>query len=105
MRILAITHVFPDAFHPYCGIFAARQFAALSRCGAAVTVVSATIKIPRVLGLFRKEWKNYFEKKHEPQTYNDLNVRRISYVRLTRGGWPLGWDGLGAVLRHQEMGT
>jgi teichuronic acid biosynthesis glycosyltransferase TuaC len=93
MRILAITHLFPNNASRYAGIFAARQFAALSRCGADVQVVYATIKVPRVLGLFRKKWKDY-DKNHKPESLDGLNVSRVSYVRIEKGEWSCRWEGL-----------
>ena len=93
MRILAITHLFPHLENSVHGVFAARQFAALSRCGAEVTVVFARVKVPKILGLIKEQWRGY-DHKHEPIPCREFEVIQVPYIRLERGCWSCRWEGL-----------
>ena len=58
MRILAITHNFPNEGNPFSGIFAARQLDEMRRQGHEVTVMVPVVWAPSVVRRFRR-WRKY----------------------------------------------
>lgn len=91
MKILAISHLFPNLLEPRYGIFVARQLQEMSRLGADITVLVPTMWFPSVLTKFRR-WKN-ISAHAELCTSPGLETNCVSYPRLP-GNWYNRWSGL-----------
>ncbi len=83
MRILAITHLFPNEGNCNDGIFAARQLAEMKKQGADITVLVPMVWCPRFLRWFRR-WRIYNHK--WKCFYRDIEGLGISYLRFP-GRW------------------
>jgi len=93
MKILAISHLFPNVGNKHFGIFAARQFATMKQLGADVTVLVPTVWVPGFLWWLRPTWKN-LEQNRMLVRYDELETIAVPYLRLTRGFWSCRWEGL-----------
>lgn len=83
MRILAITHNFPNEGNRNHGIFAARQLAEMKKQGAEIVVLTPTVWCPSILRNVRR-WKLYNHK--WIHKYQDITAINIPYLRLP-GRW------------------
>jgi teichuronic acid biosynthesis glycosyltransferase TuaC len=87
MRILVLTHLFPNQGNPNHGIFAARQLYEIRRQGAEIEVLVPMVWRPPLLGCF-KRWQVYNHRwKCE---YKDINANPVPYLRLP-GKWFRPW--------------
>ena len=83
MRILVITHNFPNEGNPNHGIFAARQIEEMIRQGNDVTVLAPVVWRPPFAGWF-KRWETYNHK--WMLSYNNINAISVPFLRLP-GRW------------------
>ena len=89
MKILAITHNFPNEGNRNHGIFAARQLMEMKNQGADITVLVPLVWCPAFLRSF-KRWRIYNHKwKCE---YKSIKALSIPYFRLP-GRWFYPWAG------------
>jgi teichuronic acid biosynthesis glycosyltransferase TuaC len=93
VRILAISHLFPNLKEKRYGIFVARQLSELRRLGAEITVMVPRVWCPGLLRHFDR-WKNY-DHKCPLRQFEGIETFSVPYLR------PLGnffnrWSGLAA---------
>ncbi len=89
MRILAITHNFPNEGNRNHGIFAARQLLEMKNQGADITVLVPLVWCPGFLRNF-KRWRIY---NHNWKCeYKSIKALSIPYLRLP-GRWFYPWAG------------
>lgn len=93
MRILAISHLFPNLKETRYGIFVARQLSEILRLGAEITVVVPRVWCPGLLRHFDR-WKNYDHKRSLCQ-FEGLETVSVSYLRPP-GNFFNRWSGLAA---------
>jgi teichuronic acid biosynthesis glycosyltransferase TuaC len=93
VRILAISHLFPNLKEKRYGIFVARQLSEISRLGAEITVIVPRVWCPGLLRHFER-WKNY---DHKPPLcrFEGIDTLSIPYLRLP-GNFYNRWSGLAA---------
>jgi teichuronic acid biosynthesis glycosyltransferase TuaC len=91
VRILAISHLFPNLKDKRYGIFVARQLSEIRRLGAEITVIVPRVWCP---GLFRHfdRWKNYDHKSSLCQ-FEGIETFSIPYLRPP-GNFYNRWSGL-----------
>ena len=93
MRILAISHLFPNLKEKRYGIFVARQLSEISRLGAEITVIVPRVWCPGLLRHFDR-WKKYDHNSPLCQ-FEGLEATSIPYLRLP-GNFYNRWSGLAA---------
>jgi teichuronic acid biosynthesis glycosyltransferase TuaC len=93
VKILAVSHLFPNLKETRYGIFVARQLSELRRLGAEITVLVPRVRRPGFLRHFEK-WKNY---DHKSPLYRIEGIEAVSipYTRLP-GNFYNRWSGLSA---------
>ena len=93
MRILAISHLFPNLKEKRYGIFVARQLSEIRRLGAEITVMVPRVWCP---GLFRHfdRWKNQ-DHKCPLCRFEGIETISMPYLRLP-GNFYNRWSGLAA---------
>lgn len=102
LRILAISHLFPHPANPQQGVFAARQFAGIQKCGAEVVVFYPVLQLPRLLGMIHPRWRDYASG-HMPLASYGLKVVCVPWYRLTRGMGSCRWDGIMVYLAMKKQ--
>jgi glycosyltransferase involved in cell wall biosynthesis len=99
MKILAMTHNFPNEGNPNHGIFAARQLAEMKRRGAEITVLVPIVWRPPLLGHFRR-WAIYDHRwTHQ---YRDIQAVTVPYLRPP-GAWFLSWEAYAVYLAARPV--
>ena len=93
MRILAISHLFPNLKETRYGIFVARQLSEIRRLGAEITVIVPRVWCPGLLMHFDK-WKNQ-DHKCPLCRFEGIETFSIPYLRLP-GNFYNRWSGLAA---------
>ena len=95
MRILVISHLFPNTKNRNYGIFMARQLEEISKQGMDIVVIVPMVWAPSILRKFKK-WKDY---DHNAQLlkFKGLTTYPMSYLRIT-GNWFYRWNGLSVFL-------
>ena len=91
MRILAISHLFPNLKEKRCGIFVARQLSGIRRLGAEITVIVPRVWCPGLLRHFDR-WKNQ-DHKSPLCPLEGIETSSIPYLRLP-GNFYNRWSGL-----------
>jgi teichuronic acid biosynthesis glycosyltransferase TuaC len=93
VRILAISHLFPNLKEKRYGIFVARQLSEISRLGAEITVIVPRVWCP---GLFRRfeRWKNQ-DHRCPLCRFEGLETISVPYLRMP-GNFYNRWSGLAA---------
>lgn len=91
MRLLAISHLFPNSAEPRYGIFAARQLSEMARLGAEIVTVVPRVWCPSFLRRFER-WR---DQDHSSPlcAVEGLETISIPYVRPP-GNWYNRWSGL-----------
>ncbi|MCE5340423.1 MAG: glycosyltransferase [Planctomycetaceae bacterium] len=100
MKILVISHLFPNQKNKNYGIFAARQIHAISKVAGDVTVIVPVVKIPGFLRRFKK-WSNY-ESNADLCNFEGLEAHSVPYIRLT-GNWFCRWAGFSVYLASKKI--
>ncbi|HPG41407.1 MAG TPA: glycosyltransferase [bacterium] len=90
MKILVISHLFPNTENKNYGIFMARQLIEMARQGMEITVIVPTIWTPPFMRIFKK-WRNYDHDVPLCQ-FPGLNAIPVPYLRIT-GNWFYRWAG------------
>jgi teichuronic acid biosynthesis glycosyltransferase TuaC len=98
VRILAISHLFPNLKEKRYGIFVARQLSEIRRLGAEITVIVPRIWCPGFLQNFDR-WKNY-NHKCPLCRFEGLKTISVPYLRPP-GNFYNRWSGL-AVFRAMK---
>ena len=98
MKILAISHLFPNLKETRYGIFVARQLTELHRLGIEITVIVPRVRCPRLLRRFNR-WKNQ-DHKCPLCRFEGIETFSIPYLRLP-GSFYNRWSGL-AVFRAMK---
>jgi teichuronic acid biosynthesis glycosyltransferase TuaC len=93
VRILAISHLFPNLKEKRYGIFVARQLLEIRKLGAEITVIVPRVWCPGLLRHFEK-WKNHDHKRPLCQ-FEGIETFSVPYIRLT-GNFYNRWSGLAA---------
>jgi teichuronic acid biosynthesis glycosyltransferase TuaC len=93
VRILAISHLFPNLKEKRYGIFVARQLSEISRLGAEITVIVPRVWCPGFLRHFDR-WKNY-DHKSPLCRFEGIDTLSIPYLRPP-GNFYNRWSGLAA---------
>jgi glycosyltransferase involved in cell wall biosynthesis len=93
MKILAISHLFPNLKETRYGIFVARQLSEISRLGAEITVIVPRVWSPGLLRHFDR-WKN-FDHKCPLCRFEGIDALSVPYLRL-HGNFYNRWSGLAA---------
>ncbi len=95
MKILVISHLFPNQVDRNYGVFMARQLVEMVRQGEEISVIVPTIWTPSFLRIFKK-WRNY---NHEVSLcqFDGLQVISAPYLRIT-GNWFYRWAGFSMFL-------
>ena len=91
MKILAISHLFPNLKEKRYGIFVARQLTEISKLGAEITVIVPRVWCPGMLRHFDK-WKNY-DHKCPLCRFEGIETISVPYLRLP-GNFYNRWSGL-----------
>ncbi len=102
MKIIAISHLFPNLNETRYGIFVARQFSGISRLGAEITVIVPRVWSPGLLGHFNR-WKNQ-DHKYPLCRFNGIETISVPYLRLP-GNFYNRWSGLVAfrAIRNKAL--
>jgi teichuronic acid biosynthesis glycosyltransferase TuaC len=93
VRILAISHLFPNLKEKRYGIFVARQLSEISRLVAEITVIVPRVWCPGFLRHFDR-WKNY-DHKSPLCRFEGIDTLSIPYLRPP-GNFYNRWSGLAA---------
>jgi glycosyltransferase involved in cell wall biosynthesis len=93
VRILAISHLYPNLKEKRYGIFVARQLSEISRLGAEITVIVPRVWCPGFLRHFDR-WNNY-DYKCPLCRFEGIETISIPYLRLP-GNFYNRWSGLAA---------
>ena len=93
MRILAISHLFPNLKEKRYGIFVARQLSEIRRLGAEITVIVPRVWCPGLLRHFDR-WKNQ-DHKCPLCRFEGIETISVPYLRLP-GNFYNRWSGLAA---------
>lgn len=93
MKILAISHLFPNLKEKRYGIFVARQLSEISRLGAEITVIVPRVWCPSLLRHFDR-WKNYGHNCPLCK-FDGLETISVPYLRPP-GNFYNRWSGLAA---------
>ncbi|MBN2412658.1 glycosyltransferase [candidate division KSB1 bacterium] len=95
MKILVISHLFPNAGNKNYGIFFASYLIEMEKQGMDITVIVPTVWTPFFLKYFKK-WKEY---NHNIKLINFKGIKTVTtpYLRIT-GNWFFRWAGLSAFL-------
>lgn len=93
MRILAISHLFPNLKKKRYGIFVARQLSEFRRLGAEITVIVPRVWRPGLLRRFDR-WKKQ-DHKSPLCEFEGIETSSIPYLRLP-GNFYNRWSGLAA---------
>ena len=93
MKILAISHLFPNLKESRYGIFVARQLSELNRLGAEITVIVPRVWCPR-LAMYFDRWKNQ-DHKCTLREFEGIETISVPYLRLP-GNFYNRWSGLAA---------
>lgn len=91
MRLLIISHLYPNEQERRYGIFRARHFAAMAKLGADLTVLVPQVWAPRFLRHIKK-WE-FYTRERPVCEFPGVQARAIPYLRIT-GNWWYRWDGL-----------
>ena len=94
MRILAISHLFPNLKEKRYGIFVARQLSEIRRLGAEITVIVPRVWCPGLLRHFDR-WKNQ-DHKSPLCRFEGIETISVPYLRLP-GNFYNRWSGLAAL--------
>jgi teichuronic acid biosynthesis glycosyltransferase TuaC len=90
VKILAISHLFPNLKEKRYGIFVARQLSEISRLGAEITVIVPRIWCPGLLRHFDR-WKNY-DHNCPLCRFEGIETISVPYLRLP-GNFYNRWSG------------
>ena len=93
MRILAISHLYPNLKEKRYGIFVARQLSEIRKLGAEITVMVPRVWCPGLLRHFYR-WKNQ-DHKRSLCRFEGIETISIPYLRLP-GNFYNRWSGLAA---------
>ncbi|OHB82101.1 MAG: hypothetical protein A2Z38_10415 [Planctomycetes bacterium RBG_19FT_COMBO_48_8] len=93
MRILAISHLFPNLNEKRYGIFVARQLSEIRRLGAEITVIVLRVWCPGLLKHFDR-WKNH-DHKCPLCRFEGIETFSVPYLRPP-GNFYNRWSGLAA---------
>ena len=93
MRILAISHLFPNLKEKRYGIFVARQLSEIRRLGAEITVIVPRVWCPGLLRHFDR-WKNQ-DHKCLLRRFDGIETFSVPYLRPP-GNFYNRWSGLAA---------
>lgn len=93
MRILAVSHLFPNMNERRYGIFVARQLTAMAELGSEITVLVPRVYCPTIV----KSLKKYANYGHRISLceFAGLRLYSLPYIRLP-GNWYNRWSGLAA---------
>ena len=91
MKILVVSHLFPNENNPNYGIFMARQVEEMARQGMDITVIVPMVWAPPILTRF-KRWKSY-DHNVKISRFEGLKTVAAPYLRIT-GNWFYQWNGL-----------
>jgi hypothetical protein len=94
VRILAISHLFPNLKEKRYGIFVARQLSEIRRLGAEITVIVPRVWCPGLLRHFDR-WKNH-DHKSPLCRFEGIETFIVPYLRLPRNFYNR-WSGLAAT--------
>lgn len=102
MKILAISHLFPNLKETRYGIFVARQLSEIRRLGADITVIVPRVWCPGLLRHFEK-WKNQ-DHKCPLCRFEGIETFSVPYLRLP-GNFYNRWSGLAAfrAMRNKAL--
>ena len=93
MKILAISHLFPNLKEARYGIFVARQLSEIHRLGAEITVIVPRVWCPEFLRKFNR-WKDY-DHKCPLCRFEGIETFSVPYLRLP-GNFYNRWSGMAA---------
>jgi len=93
VKILAISHLFPNLKEKRYGIFVARQLSEISKLGAEITVIVPRVWCPGLLWHFDR-WKNH-DHKCPLCRFEGIETISVPYLRLP-GNFYNRWSGLAA---------
>ncbi|HEX7455999.1 MAG TPA: glycosyltransferase family 4 protein [Candidatus Nanoarchaeia archaeon] len=91
MKLLVLSHMFPNRHAPFFGVFVCEQLKALDRLGVSARVISPVPFSPRILW-FNKKWKNYGDIPLE-EDIDGIKVSRPRYlafpkrIMFEKSGW------------------
>jgi teichuronic acid biosynthesis glycosyltransferase TuaC len=102
VRILAISHLFPNHKEKRYGIFVARQLSELNRLGAEIFVIVPRVWCPALLRRFNR-WKNQ-DHKCPLRRFEGIETISVPYLRLP-GNFYNRWSGLAAfrAMRNKAL--
>ncbi len=91
MKILTISHLYPNENNPNYGIWMARQVREMARQGEEITVIVPTVWVPPFLNKI-KRWQG-MENNVPVCKYKGVDAFAVPYLRVT-GNWYYRWNGL-----------
>lgn len=100
VRILAVSHLFPNANERRYGIFVARQLSAMAEAGAEIVVLVPRVYCPTIMRSLRK-YANYGHHVSLCQ-FAGLSSHAVPYLRLP-GSWFKRWSGLVVYLATKRL--
>lgn len=83
MRVLVLSHMYPNIANPISGIFVHEQVQALTRAGCEVKVVAPLPWVPPAMGMINEKWRKYKETPKNEMIGN-IEVYRPAYFDLPR---------------------
>ena len=92
MRLLVVSHLFPNSVSSTSGIFFLEKCQALADVGVDVKVVVPVPYVPKILSFIKPSWESY----SKIQPYACINGIEVFYKRylLLPGRWFLNFEGL-----------
>ena len=85
MKLIIVTHLFPNSFDATYGIFFLDQFKAIKDIGVDVKIIVPTPYMPKFLLFIKPSWKKYTEVEVQAKIHG-IGVFYVRYVK-----WPWQW--------------
>lgn len=85
MKLLVISHLFPNRSFPLLGIFVEKQLRTLAGLDVEIVVLSPTPYAPRILADVSEKWQDY----HDVERQRSIGAIHVRYPRYLRppGAW------------------
>lgn len=97
LRILVVSHLYPNNVDPVRGIFVHNHLNRLAECGVEILVVSPVLWSPPIISHLKTTWRNYFKIARKAQI-GRFEVEYPRYFRPPGQLWYLPFEGMACYL-------
>jgi glycosyltransferase involved in cell wall biosynthesis len=97
LKVLVISHLYPNNINPVRGIFVHNQVNRLADCGAEIAVVCPVMWSPPILSLLNNRWRNY-SKIHRKAQIGRFEIEYPRYLRPPGQLWYIPFEGMACYL-------